>query len=141
MGVYALVKKGTVINTIVWDGPDASPMDFGKAVTYAEIPDGDGNSPSIGWSYDGKAFSPPPLTDEEVAAQKQSAIDANSSLRQSLLDEATSKITVWQTKLLIGRKLTDTESASLNAWLDYIDELDAIDANTDQTISWPNKPS
>lgn len=35
-----------------------------------------------------------------------------------------------QTKLLMGRKLTDTETEQLNAWMDYIDELSAIDTGT-----------
>ncbi|MEI9543039.1 tail fiber assembly protein [Citrobacter braakii] len=60
--------------------------------------------------------------------------------KQFLLEESRQKITVWQTKLLMGRKLTDGESASLNAWIDYIDAVTAIDTSTAPDISWPTPP-
>ncbi|MGV3915484.1 tail fiber assembly protein [Citrobacter braakii] len=60
--------------------------------------------------------------------------------KQFLLEEAGQKISVWQTKLLMWRKLTDDESASLNAWIDYIDAVTAIDTSTAPDISWPTHP-
>lgn len=60
--------------------------------------------------------------------------------KQFLLDEATQRITIWQTKLLMGRKLTDDESASLNAWMDYIDEVAKTKAVTAPDIVWPTPP-
>ena len=60
--------------------------------------------------------------------------------KQFLLEESRQKITFWQTKLLMGRKLTDTESASLNAWIDYIDAVTAIDTSTAPDINWPVPP-
>lgn len=36
---YALIKDGTVINTVLWAGPDVEPMDFGDGVTYIEYAD------------------------------------------------------------------------------------------------------
>ncbi|MBU3754981.1 tail fiber assembly protein, partial [Enterobacter roggenkampii] len=57
------------------------------------------------------------------------------------LDYAASKIVVWQTKLLMGRKLTTDETASLNAWMDYIDAVTLIDTETaPDAISWPPLP-
>jgi hypothetical protein len=77
--------------------------------------------------------APPPTHEEAVISAKQK--------KQALLDEATSKITIWQTKLLMGRKLSDSESAQLNVWMDYIDNVTAIEPETAPQINWPEKPS
>ncbi|KYP94606.1 hypothetical protein WB67_09325, partial [bacteria symbiont BFo2 of Frankliniella occidentalis] len=50
------------------------------------------------------------------------------------------KISVYQTKLLIGRKLTDEENSDLNAWLDYSDKVNAVDTSTAPNITWPTSP-
>ncbi len=63
------------------------------------------------------------------------------SERKSLLDEATQAITVWQTKLLMGRKLSDAETESLNAWMDYIDVLNDTNISDAPNIHWPIKPT
>ncbi|MFA9341797.1 tail fiber assembly protein [Escherichia coli] len=47
---------------------------------------------------------------------------------------------VWQTKLLMGRKLTTDETASLNAWMDYIDAVTEIDSSSATDICWPEMP-
>lgn len=60
--------------------------------------------------------------------------------KQFLLGEARQKIYVWQTKLLMGRKLTETESVNLNSWMDYIEALTEIDTSTAPDISWPTSP-
>ena len=73
-----------------------------------------------------------PETDYKAAAQRH---------RDELLDEASLKITIWQTKLLMGRKLTTDETASLNAWMDYIDAVTVIDTETAPEITWPEKPA
>lgn len=72
----------------------------------------------------------PPPTQEQLIAQAERE-------KSSLLDLAASKIVVWQTKLLIGRKLTESEAAQLNAWLDYIDEVSSVDTSNP---TWPNPP-
>lgn len=61
--------------------------------------------------------------------------------KQALLDQATQAITVWQTKLLMNRKLTEKESASLNAWMDYIDVLNDTDLSDAPDVQWPARPS
>lgn len=61
--------------------------------------------------------------------------------KQALIDKATTAIIVWQTKLMMGRKLTAKETASLNASMDYIDELNAIDTSTAPDITWPEAPA
>lgn len=45
----------------------------------------------------------------------------------------------WPGKLALGR-LNDGEVASFNLWLDYLDELSAINTATAQDIEWPVKP-
>lgn len=67
-------------------------------------------------------------------------ISVNTGKKETLLSEATSKITIWQTKLLMGRKLTASEMASLNQWMDYIDAIQAIDAEVTEEIQWPKSP-
>ena len=70
--------------------------------------------------------------DDETAAAEQK--------QQALTDEAMQSVSVLQLKLQAGRKLTDAESARLNAVLDYIDSLAAVDLSTAPDISWPGKP-
>lgn len=137
---YALIDDGIVTNTIVWEGPDVSPVDFGEGVTYAEIPDGKGNQPSIGWSYDGMVFKAPPLTDEQIAEQKQQKIANNVSIKASLIAQATIAIAPLQDAVDLD-EATDAETAALKAWKQYRVAVNRIDANTADEISWPEQPS
>lgn len=61
--------------------------------------------------------------------------------KEALLSVATTKIVIWQTKLLMGRKLTDSETAQLNAWMDYIDTVTAADISKAPDITWPELPA
>lgn len=54
MSNYALVKNGVVENVVVWDGKGEL---FSEFVTV-EL--NDDSVASVGWSYDGKEFTPPP---------------------------------------------------------------------------------
>ena len=45
---------------------------------------------------------------------------------------------MWQTKILVGLKLSDSETAALHAWLSYSDALNALDI-TAPDIQWPEK--
>jgi len=126
---YAVVKDGIVINIVVWDGETEWQPDEG----YAVKTDG---SVGIGWLYDGNDFTPPP---ESMPTQEE-LIAAAETDRQSRIDYATSRIIVWQTKLLMGRKLTTSEMEQLNTWMDYIDALEALDTSTAPDIEWPEQP-
>jgi hypothetical protein len=42
----------------------------------------------------------------------------------------------WPGKAAIGR-LKETELAQYNLWLDYLDELEAIDTSVAADITWP----
>jgi len=75
----------------------------------------------------------PPLTEEEALAQAEQR-------KASLLNIAQETISIWQTKLLLGR-ISDAEKVQLNAWLDYIDALNLIDVADAPSISWPVPPS
>jgi hypothetical protein len=77
----------------------------------------------------------PPPTHEEIVAQadveKQSRIDAANdymNYRQ------------WPGKAAMGR-LKDTEKAQYNAWLDYLDALEAVDTSVSPDITWPDHPA
>ena len=68
------------------------------------------------------------------------------SRRDSLLNSARQQLVISQTKLLLGRALSDAEQTALDAWLDYIDELNALDftdiadkADFD-AVAWPETP-
>ncbi|WP_416763301.1 tail fiber assembly protein [Morganella morganii] len=59
--------------------------------------------------------------------------------KQVLITEVQAETQLLQTKLALGR-ISDNEKARLNAWLDYLDELEAVDVSTAPDIIWPVKP-
>lgn len=127
---YAVIENGTVINIVLWDGETEWGPDTGEAVKT------DGTV-SIGWNYKDGVFSAPPVpkpSQEELIASAEKE-------QSSRLDAAKSAITIWQTKLLMGRKLSEAESTQLNAWMDYIDAVTAIDTSTAPDITWPTAPA
>lgn len=126
MANYAVIENGMVVNVIVWDG--VAGLGDGDQMIIETV-DGCG----IGWTYAGGEFIPPPVADQDPSELIASA-DAE---KQNRLSYATNKIVVWQTKLLMGRTLTDSESANLNAWMDYIDAVQAIDTSTAPDVIWP----
>ena len=75
----------------------------------------------------------PPPTDAELLEQAQQR-------KASLLNQAQSVISIWQTKLLLGR-ISEQEKASLNAWLDYIDDLSSAEFHSVADIKWPTPPA
>ncbi|MEP9066485.1 tail fiber assembly protein, partial [Enterobacter roggenkampii] len=119
MANYAVIENGMVVNVIVWDG--VAGLGDGDQMIIETV-DGCG----IGWTYAGGEFIPPPVADQDPSELIANA-DAE---KQNRLSYATNKIVVWQTKLLMGRTLTDSEPAKLNAWMDYIDAVQAIDTST-----------
>lgn len=137
---YALIKDGIVINAIVWNGPteDVGTLDFGDGIEAIEIPEG--SSAGIGWLYSDGSFTSAPLSDEQQKEVDDEKKNNNIATKQSLMDDATRKIVVWQTKLLMGKKLSDEDTLSLNSWMDYIDSIDAIDPNVSNDILWPSSP-
>lgn len=79
--------------------------------------------------------STPPLTREQQIAvaenEKASRIaEANSFMNSKQ----------WPGKAAIGR-LTGEELSQYNLWLDYLDELEAIDTSAAPDITWPSQPA
>lgn len=77
------------------------------------------------------------LTDEAKQKQKADQVTAAEQQKQQLISTAMQSISVIQLKLQAGRTLTDAEKARLNAVLDYIDEVTAVDTSAAPDISWP----
>lgn len=137
--MFALIKAGVVVNTILWDGPDASPMVFPEGVSYVEFPGENGEIPAIGWLYEGKAFASPPLTDEEKSANEQAAIAANASLKNALMEDASGKNSVLQDAVDLNMA-TDEETKALPLWKKYRILLNRVEASTPEEVTWPPKP-
>lgn len=74
----------------------------------------------------------PPLTEEQLFEQAEAQ-------KQYLIAEVNAETQLLQTKLALGR-IKDNEKALLNAWLDYLDLLEAMDTSTAPDIDWPQKP-
>lgn len=60
--------------------------------------------------------------------------------KRALIDEVQTETQLLQTKLVLGR-ITSDEKVQLNAWLDYLDELEAVDVSAAPDIIWPVKPT
>ena len=138
MGSYALIKDGMVINTIAWEGPDVAPVDFGEGVEAVNIPDE--LLICAGYSYAKGKFTAPEPTEEELASQQEEQKAANSSLKDSLMAEATQTISILQDAVDLDMA-TDEESTSLPLWKKYRVLLSRIDASTPEEIKWPQRPS
>lgn len=74
----------------------------------------------------------PPLTDEEL-------ITVAEAKKQMLITEVNTETEMLRARLALGR-IREDEKAQLNAWLDYLDLLEAVDASTAPDIDWPQKP-
>ncbi|OVZ87863.1 hypothetical protein CBW58_20155 [Yersinia frederiksenii] len=125
---YMVVKDGVVINTVVWDGISDWEPEAGTAILAGE-------NAGIGWLYDGVKFTAPPvpeLTHDELVAQAELT-------KEGLLTSAEQTISLWQTKLLLGRISAD-EKKKLNLWVDYIEALELIDTSVVPYIEWPVSP-
>lgn len=77
------------------------------------------------------------VTDED--AQKNGQAMEAEQKKASLLAEAQSTISLWQTELQLGI-ISDDDKASLIAWMKYIQVLNAVDTSTAPDIEWPVKP-
>lgn len=133
MSIYALIKDEVVINKILWDGPDASPVDFGEGVSYVEI--GEGSLVSIGWLYKDGIFTAPPVpepTHEEL-------VNAANQEKNQRLSSADSIFLEWQTKLLLNIA-SDEEKQAVTDWVIYKEAVRSVDTNEAPNITWPEQP-
>lgn len=129
MGIYAIVESGCVTDTVIWDGKTNWSPATGDAVLIDE-------NVSIGWKYDGNKFTEPTLPE---MTSEEKARDAELQKEARIL-QAKNEIIIWQTKLLMGRKLSTNDIASLNLWMDYIDDLNEVNLSNPDKIKWPVHP-
>lgn len=83
----------------------------------------------------------PAWTDAPAPTQEELVADASAE-KQCRIDQANAYMNSkqWPGKAAMGR-LTDSEKAQYNAWLDYLDELEAVDTAMAPDITWPTPPS
>ncbi len=74
----------------------------------------------------------------DKTAKKESDIAAAEAQKQYLIAEVNAETQILQTKLALKRIKAD-ELELLNAWLDYLDLLEAVDTSTAPDIDWPQK--
>ncbi|EAN9674089.1 tail assembly chaperone [Salmonella enterica] len=126
-------------NIIVSISNDVSTLwPVGASVAETEsLPDGvdiNGN-----WIFDGENVVERVRTADELKAMAESR-------RTERLNSARQQLVISQTKLLRGRILSEDEQSTLDAWLDYIDAVNALDFNTItdkatfNAIAWPTEP-
>lgn len=70
---------------------------------------------------------------------KQQLVEQAEEKKQYLISEVHTETEILRAKLVLGR-IKDDEKALLNAWLDYLDLLEAIDTSLAPDIKWPLKP-
>lgn len=75
----------------------------------------------------------------DADAQKGGQVVTAQQKKASLLAEAQSTISLWQTELQLGI-ISNDDKVSLIAWMKYIQALNAVDTSTAPDIEWPVKP-
>jgi hypothetical protein len=68
---------------------------------------------------------------------KEELITTAENKRNLLISTSLQSISFIQLKLQAGRQLSESEENKLNAVIDYIDALNAIETNTAPDIYWP----
>jgi len=137
---YALVQDGLVLNVIRWDQDDQPDFDYGKDSGVEAIESTSDNPAAPGYLYSDGVFSAPPLTDEEKAELNTQLIRNNVAQKDALMTEATQRRDTLQDAVDLG-EATDEETAALPLWKKYRILLSRVDANTSETVTWPDKPS
>ncbi len=119
-----------------------------KMVARINAPDFDNEKeqiPDVFFEIDEKIKSMHKMTTEEIEEHinppvtREQQIARAEGEKQLLIAEVTAETAMLRAKLALGR-IKDDEKALLNAWLDYLDELEAVDVSTAPDIIWPVKP-
>ncbi|HGM7400351.1 TPA: tail fiber assembly protein [Serratia marcescens] len=100
---------------------------------YRSLLDGLANGMMLTAGEDGLPVLVPPKP--QTQAQLVESAEKEKDYR---LKSARVEINEWQSELLLGT-ISDEDKASLQAWLNYIKELKAVDISTAPDISWPQK--
>ncbi|MEZ2587862.1 tail fiber assembly protein [Pantoea agglomerans] len=116
--VYSVTDGAAVVINVPGDYPaDTTPL-----------------KPATAWDkWDGEKW----VTDwaEEKAASNREARERQAAL----IGEANSITQAWQTQLLLGI-ITESDKASLTAWMKYIQAVQDKDLSGAPYIDWPEKP-
>lgn len=130
-GFYPMVEKERLVASGGWpdDGVDISGVEYSSLFPappgkYIDTVDG-----RPGW-----VDMPPPTHEEELAKaaeEKKIRIGAANSHMNGRQ---------WPGKAALNR-LTVEEVSKYNAWLDYLDALEAVDTSTSPSVDWPMPPS
>lgn len=83
--------------------------------------------------WDGETW----VTDK--VAQKSAAITEAQNKKAKLLDNIRNKISIWQTQLQMG-SITEENKSHLAQWLDYYNQIDAINPDNAPDIIWQEEP-
>lgn len=127
MALYARIENNKVAEIFETDGniKDMFPDSF----VWINVTE-EKAQPGYGWSYIKGKFTAPVIDYVSMAEQE----------RQYRLNVAIDAISIWQTKLLLGR-LSNSDKVKLNSWLDYIDALNDVDITKAPDITWPDAPA
>lgn len=126
MSIYARIENNKVAEIFETDG-DIKEM-FPDSFIWVDVT-GEKTQPQYGWDYEKGKFSAPVINYASIAEQE----------KQYRMNVATDTISIWQTKLLLGR-LGNSDKVKLNSWLDYIDALNDVDVTNAPSITWPDAP-
>ncbi|ENE0230605.1 tail fiber assembly protein, partial [Escherichia coli] len=130
----AVIENGVVVNTIVYDGE--AELSISDNQQLVAINDKVATPPGIDWLYsDGEFIAPP-----EPERKHEDLVAEAEQIKQSKIDSALASIELIQLKLRAGRKLTPEETTQLNAVLDYVDAVAAVDTDAAPNIDWPEFP-
>lgn len=79
-----------------------------------------------------------PVAIDEPAPTEAELQSAAVYQKQRLLDSALQVTSIWQSELLLGA-ISDTDKASLTAWIAYVKAVQAVDT-TKLPVTWPTQP-
>lgn len=129
MNTYAVINidTGLVENTVVLDGVSAWTPPEGTIVVQTDIA-------SIGWSYVGGVFSPPP----DIPPTAEEVLERNRYQQLMLIEQASRAMTPVLLSLQLG-DATDDETVTAKAWQAYYRDLNLVDVTVDNP-SWPQVP-
>lgn len=78
-----------------------------------------------------------PIIEDMPAPTPEVLMQFAESERQARLSYARESISIWNTKLLMKRPLTESETEKLGMWMDYIDAVNTVDLSD---AHWPEVP-
>ncbi|WP_342754802.1 tail fiber assembly protein [Pantoea sp. MBD-2R] len=92
-------------------------------------------APATGFDqWDGEKW----VTDTD--AQRAAAVQAAENEKAARIAEANSTTQAWQTQLRLDI-ITDSDKASLTAWMKYVQAVQAVDTGTAPAADWPERPA